>query len=154
RSARFALRHDRKGPIGDTARMHRSPAATARLGTAALFLVVVFAATAIAVHFARPEYDGWHAPLSFYLAGPASLWLRGAYYGLSLGVVLLAAGLWRGLAPAARLQLAPVLFAAGGTALAVTATWPGASPGHPVDDLAALIHGLSAMCSFLFVGVA
>ncbi len=134
--------------------MHRSPAATARLGTAVLFLVVVFAATAVAVHFARPEYDGWHAPLSYYLAGPASAWLRGAYCGLSLGVVLLAAGLWCSLAPAARLQLVPVLFAAGGAALAVTAAWPGASPGYPVDDLGALIHGLSAMCSFLFVGVA
>src|SRR5690606_14008177 len=50
--------------------------------------------------------------------------------------------------------LVPVLFAAGGAALAVTAAWPGASPGHPVGDLGALIHGLSAMCSFLFVGVA
>ncbi|KAF1693607.1 DUF998 domain-containing protein [Pseudoxanthomonas koreensis] len=125
-----------------------------RVGTCVLALVLLFCVAAAAVQALRPEYDWWQAPLSFYLAGPNSAWLRAAYYGLGLGSVLLAFGLWTTLAPAARLVLVPVLLVAGGIALAVTATWPGASPGHPVTDAGAVIHGLSAISAFLFVGVA
>jgi hypothetical protein len=123
-------------------------------GTVALVALLWFAATAIAVQAARPEYDWWQAPLSLYLSGPNSAWLRTAYYALGLAVLLLGVGLWRRLVPAARYVLVPVLLAGGGLALAVTATWPGASPGHPVGDAAAFVHGLSATASFLFVGVA
>ncbi|AKC86658.1 DUF998 domain-containing protein [Pseudoxanthomonas suwonensis] len=125
-----------------------------RLGTAILCLLVLFCLAALGVQASRPEYDWWQAPLSFYLAGPNSTWLRLGYYGLAGGSVLLAIGLYRTLAPAARYALVPALLVAGGAALAVTATWPGASPGHPVSDLGALVHGLSAIGAFLFVGTA
>lgn len=129
-------------------------APAARLATAAFCLVVAFAVAAVAVQVMRAEYDWWLAPLSFYLAGPNSAWLRAAYGGLALGAALLGLGLWRTLLPAARFVLAPVLLVAGGLALAVTAVFPGSSPGHPVDDFGAFVHGLSAMASFLLVGVA
>lgn len=132
-----------------------APSSTpARLGTLAFGLVLLFCASAIAVQAARAEYDWWQAPLSFYLAGPHSAWLRTAYYGLALASVLLAVGLQRSLVPAARYALVPVLLVGGGISLAITATWPGASPGHPVSDAGAFIHGLSAIASFLLVGVA
>lgn len=134
--------------------MPASPHSVSRLGSAVLGLVVLFAISAVAVQVLRGEYDAWHAPLSYYLAGPHSAWLRAAYYGLGTGAALLAVALWRALAPAARYALVPVLLATGGAALAVTATWPGASPGHPVDDLGAWIHGMSAIASFLLVGSA
>lgn len=123
-------------------------------GTPALVLLLLFTTVAIAVQAARPEYDWWQAPLSFYLAGPNSAWLRTAYYGLALASVLLAAGLQRSLLPAARYTLVPVLLVGGGLSLAITATWPGASPGYPVSDAGAFIHGLSAIAAFLLVGVA
>lgn len=123
-------------------------------GTLAFCLIVLFCAAAVAVQAARVGYDWQQAPLSFYLAGPNSAWLRAAYYGLALGTALLALGLWRTLVPAARYALVPMLLVAGGVALAVTAAWPGPSPGHPVGDAAAFVHGLSAVASFLFVGTA
>lgn len=124
------------------------------LGTLVLGLLALFCLAALAVQASRPEYDWWQAPLSFYLAGPNSAWLRLGYYALATGSVLLAVGLQRTLAPAARYALVPALLVAGGAALAITATWPGASPGHPVSDLGALVHGLSAIGAFLFVGTA
>jgi hypothetical protein len=123
-------------------------------GTSAFCLVVLFCMAAVSVQVARGEYDWWQAPLSFYLAGPHSAWLRAGYYGLALASVLLGVGLRRTLVPAARYALVPILLVGGGFALAVTATWPGASPGHPVDAAGAAVHGLSAIASFLFVGVA
>ncbi|UNK58695.1 DUF998 domain-containing protein [Pseudoxanthomonas daejeonensis] len=129
-------------------RFLRHAAGIARAGLAWFVLV------AVAVQGARPEYDWWQAPLSFYLSGPNSLWLRTAYDGLAVAAVLLGVGLWRGLAPSARYVLAPALFVAGGVSLAVTATWPGASPDHAVGDFDAVVHGLSAIASFLFAGVA
>ena len=96
--------------------MSASPTVPAgRLGACALALVVLFCVAAATVHVQRPEHDGWHAPLSFYLSGPGSAWLRGAYYGLAAGVVLLAAGLWRTLAPAARRQLVGAALGLGET---------------------------------------
>lgn len=151
-----AARPHWRSDIGDTARVSLpAPSPTpARLGALAFALVLLFCASAIAVQLSRPEYDWWQAPLSFYLAGPNSLWLRCAYYGLALASVLLAAGLQRCLVPATRYTLVPVLLVGGGISLAVTATWPGASPGYPVSDAGAFIHGLSAIASFLLVGVA
>ena len=132
----------------------RSNTPASRTAAAALGLVLLFCASVLAAHALRPEYDGWRAPLSFYLSGPHSAWLRAGYYGLALGAVLLAFDLRRTLAPAARHTLVPVLLAGGGFALAVTATFPGPSPGHSVSDAGAVIHGLSAIASFLLVGVA
>lgn len=131
-----------------------TPDSARRLGAVAFTLVLVFCAAAVAVQALRPEYDWWQAPLSFYLSGPNSALLRIAYYGLGVASMLLAVGLWRTLSPAARYVLVPILLVAGGAALMVTASWPGASPGHPVDGMGALVHGISAIASFLFVGVA
>jgi hypothetical protein len=132
----------------------RSSTTAARTAAIAFGLVHLFSASVLAAHALRPEYDGWRAPLSFYLSGPHSAWLRAGYYGLALCAMLLAYDLRRTLAPAARYTLVPVLLAGGGLALAVTATFPGPSPGHPVSDAGAVIHGLSAITSFLLVGVA
>jgi hypothetical protein len=117
-------------------------------------LVVLFCIAALAVQVLRTEYDWWQAPLSFYLSGPHSAWLRAAYLGLALASMLLAIGLQRALAPAARYTLVPVLLVGGAAALAVTAAFPGPSPGHAVSDAGAFVHGLSAIASFLLVGTA
>jgi len=132
----------------------RSNAPATRTAAVAFGLVLLFGACVLAAHALRPEYDGWQAPLSFYLSGPHSVWLRAGYYGLALGAMLLAFDLRRTLVPAARYALVPVLLVGGGLALAVTATFPGPSPGHPVSNAGVLIHGLSAIASFLLVGVA
>src|SRR5690606_25403356 len=79
-----------------------------------------FLLAAVAVQFLRPEYDPWQAPLSLYLSGDWGMWLRTAYYGLALGVAVLALHLYRGLLPPARYPLVPVLLVAGAAALAAT----------------------------------
>jgi hypothetical protein len=128
------------------------PARTSRSGLLALAAVFHFLLAAVAVQFLRPEYDPWQAPLSLYLSGDWGMWLRTAYYGLALGVAVLALHLYRGLLPPARYTLVPVLLVAGAAALAATATWPGPAPGHPVDELGMLVHRISAMAAFLLVG--
>ncbi len=125
----------------------RSVASTLVLGSLAHFLLA-----AVAVQALRPEYDPWLAPLSLYLSGAWSAWLRAAYYGLALGIVLLALELRRTLEPRARYALVPVLLCGGALALAATAAWPGPAPGYPVDDLEALVHRIAAMAAFLLVG--
>jgi hypothetical protein len=126
----------------------------ARAAGFAFGLVILFCIAALALQVLRTEYDWWRAPLSFYLSGPHSTWLRAAYYGLALASMLLAIGLQRTLAPAARYTLVPVLLVGGAAALAVTATFPGPSPGYAASDTGAFVHGLSAIASFLLVGVA
>ena len=127
---------------------------TALPGLLVLASVLHFLVAAAAVNVLRAEYVASDAPLSLYLTGDYGAWLRAAYYGLSVGVVALGFALWRTLAPPARRVLVPVLLACGGVALAVTATWPGPAPGHPVTPLGELIHGISAITSFLLVGTA
>ncbi|WP_051414238.1 DUF998 domain-containing protein [Pseudoxanthomonas suwonensis] len=116
-------------------------------------LVAAFAVAAIAVQALRREYDWWHAPLSFYLAGPHGGWLVAAYCLLGAGLAALALAVRDVTAPAARYALTPALFVGGGASLVVTAFWPGSSPGHPADALGELVHGLSAVASFLLVGL-
>ncbi|MBO9718089.1 MAG: DUF998 domain-containing protein [Pseudoxanthomonas sp.] len=132
----------------------RASTPAARGAGFAFALVILFCVAALAVQVLRTEYDWWQAPLSFYLSGAHGAWLRAAYYGLALASLLLAAGLQRTLAPAARYTLVPVLLGGGAIALAVTATWPGPTPGHPVSDAGMAIHGISAIASFLLVGTA
>lgn len=126
----------------------------ARAASFTLVALACFAVAGVGVQLLRIEHDWWQAPLSFYLSGPYSGWLRLAYALLGLAMAVLATGLWAALAPAARRQLVSVLLPLGGLALIATAYWPGPSPGHPVSDAGALVHGLAAMAAFLLVGAA
>ncbi len=127
--------------------------ANARLGSAILCLLVLFCALATMVQAVRPEYDWWDAPLSF-------TWPARTAAGCGWPITArcrCGAARRRPAARAragARYRLVPVLLLAGGVALAITATWPGPSPGHPVSDAGAIVHGLSAIASFLLVGSA
>lgn len=145
----------RRRDVGQTVGMRpvRLPQ-PAHAGTLACTALLLFVIAAIAVQAARPEYDWWLAPLSFYLSGPHSGWLQLAYAGLGLATTVLGLGLRASLVPAARVRLVPLLLGAGGIALVVTAAWPGPSPGRPVSDGGVLIHGLAAMTAFLCVGTA
>lgn len=116
--------------------------------------VVHFGAAAAAVQLLRGDYAPAQAPLSLYLSGDYGRWLQLAYYGLAAAVATLGVALQRSLDPAARYALVPVLLGCGAVALAVTATWPGPAPGHPVTPLGELLHGCAAIASFLWVGTA
>ncbi|ADV25915.1 hypothetical protein Psesu_0052 [Pseudoxanthomonas suwonensis 11-1] len=128
------------------------PSRDATASLLVLASVFHFLLAAVAVQFLRPGYDPWQAPLSLYLSGEWGAWLRCAYYGLALGVAVLAVQVHRSLLPAARHVLVPVLLVIGAAALAVTAMWPGPAPGYPVDELGVLVHRISAMSAFLLVG--
>jgi hypothetical protein len=116
--------------------------------------VLLFIAAAVGVQLLRAEFDPRQAPLSHYLSGPYSAWLRAAYFTLATALVLLAGSLWRTLVPAARSGLACGLLACGGLALVATATWPGSSPGFPADALGEMLHGIAASAAFLLTGSA
>lgn len=113
----------------------------------------LFIAAVVAVHVLRDDHDVWHAPLSFYLSGPHGHWLVAAYCVLGLGLVSLAFATRAATSVEARYALTPALFVGGALSLAVTAFWPGSAPGQPVDPPGDFVHRISAMCSFLFVGL-
>src|SRR5690606_35087483 len=126
-------------------RMTIQPSRDATASLLVLASVFHFLLAAVAVQFLRPGYDPWQAPLSLYLSGEWGAWLRCAYYGLALGVAVLAVQVHRSLLPAPQRVLVPGLLVIGAAALAVTAMWPGPAPGYPVDELGVLVHRLSAM---------
>ena len=69
----------------------------------------------------RPDLDWRHAPLSNYLKGHYGGWVRGAYYVLSMALVLLGAGLYGALRPHARSAAPLLLLVVAGVGLWATA---------------------------------
>ncbi|NYZ63292.1 DUF998 domain-containing protein [Luteimonas deserti] len=120
-----------------------------RCSNVALCALAAFAATAVALHLARPDLDAVRSQMSLYLIGDWGPALQAAYVGLALGMLVLAWGLRVGLAPQARSAAPLVMFVLGGGALATTAYAWMDLPG--VDrSLEGLVHGVSAQGAFLF----
>ncbi|WP_242107945.1 DUF998 domain-containing protein [Luteimonas aquatica] len=119
----------------------------------ALAAVLLFAAAALALQFARADLDWVRTPLSFYLIGPYGPWLQAAYCLLGVGMIVLSAGLYGALAPAAR-SAAPVLvFAMAAAALAVTAFAHTNVPGR-APTFEGWVHGTAAQAAFLWTTTA
>ena len=68
-------------------------------GLICLAAVLLFVASGMLLQWVRHDLDWRLAPMSSYLRGPYGGWLRLAYYGLGLGLVLLGQGLHRTLQP-------------------------------------------------------
>jgi hypothetical protein len=80
-----------------------------RSGLICFVSVALFATICLLAQWLRPDLDWRHAPLSNYLKGHYGGWVRGAYYVLSMALVLLGVGLYAALRPHAR-RLAPLLL--------------------------------------------
>lgn len=122
-------------------------------GLISLVLVVVFVIACLALQWLRADLDWRLAPMSSYLKGPYGGWLRLAYYGLGIGLVLLGQGLHRAVQPQLRNPLPRRLLVLAGAALAVTAI---TETNLPVLDRSQelAVHQLAALVTFLSVTVA
>ena len=124
-----------------------------RSGLICFVVVIAFATTCALMQWLRTDLD-WHdAPLSAYLKGAYGGWVRAAYYGLSLALMLLGVGLYRALRPQAR-SVAPVLLLAlAGIALAITAITETDLP-HLDHEMENRLHRVAALTTFLSVTTA
>ncbi|SBV35671.1 conserved membrane hypothetical protein [uncultured Stenotrophomonas sp.] len=118
-----------------------------------LAALLLFAATAIWLQFARDDLDWVRATLSLYLHGPHGLLLRTAYCVLAAGMAVLALALYADMRGPARRGLPLALFCMAGLGLATVAVGDSWLPEH-APLLAPLVHGLAAQTAFLCVTVA
>jgi hypothetical protein len=125
------------------------PASVRRIGTGTALTVLLFAATATVLQWLRVDLDWVRAPLSAYLTGPYSVWLKASYFLLSCCLVLLGLAYRSAVAAPARSQAPPWLFAAAGVALTVTALTP-----HQVSAPRHSIHIAAATITFLCITAA
>ena len=123
---------------------------TARIALASF---AAFALCAIAVHFLRPDLDGWATPLSFYLVGAHGAWLKAAYVALATGTAALAIGLHRALEPAARSAAPTLLFLVAACGIVATALADTDLPRHDAT-FEGYVHGNAARTAFLGITAA
>ncbi|MGH8293830.1 MAG: DUF998 domain-containing protein [Gammaproteobacteria bacterium] len=122
------------------------------LGRLALIGVLYFFLTSAVVQFLRPDYSVMGTPLSFYLLGPYSGWLHGAFYALAVAIVLLAIACYIGSQPHARSAAPLTLFMLGAAGVVVTAVFPTDTTSHLTRH--GTIHVAGAIVAFLCVSVA
>lgn len=121
-----------------------------RSGLICFVVVVAFATTCALMQWLRTDLDWRDAPLSSYLKGSYGIWVRAAYYGLSLALMLLGVGLYKALRPQAR-SVAPVLLLVmAGIALAITAITETDLP-YLDHDMENRLHRAAALTTFLSV---
>lgn len=120
------------------------------VASTSLACLASFALVAVAVQAQRPDLQWWLAPLSFYLVGEYSGWLKAAYVALALTLLLVGLQFRHALAPAARSALAPWLFGGASLAVAVTAFADTHLPGQAMTT-ANHVHAVSAPIAFLTV---
>lgn len=123
------------------------------LGVAAMAGLSFFFVTALTLQLMRADLDWVTTPLSFYLLGPYSGWLVGAYFGLTAAILCVGVGLYTTLEGRARSLLASLLFAVGGACVGVVALahTDTSSAQHTVVGF---VHNLAALMAFLCVSVA
>jgi hypothetical protein len=113
-----------------------------------VFAVTVFTLVCGGAQFMRPDLDPVAVPLSAYLSGPGGVYVRSAYYLMTLALLGFAWAGYQVTSSARRSLLAAMLFAVAGVALSPVAATVLFS-GTPHENLAWLIHGLSAQTTFL-----
>ena len=118
-------------------------------GLICLVAVLLFVASGVLLQWVRHDLDWRLAPMSSYLRGPYGGWLRLAYYGLGLGLVLLGQGLHRTLQPV-RSGLPMRLLATAGIALVFVAVTELDLPRLTRSQEVA-VHQVAALVTFVSV---
>ncbi|RAP56115.1 DUF998 domain-containing protein [Oleiagrimonas sp. MCCC 1A03011] len=118
-----------------------------------LAAVASFAAVCAAAQVLRTDLDWVRVPLSFYLIGPGSGWVRAAYVLLALALPVFGWSAYRALSLPARSAAPLLLFTVAGIALCVTTFATTNTYAHPAT-FHGLIHGIAAQTTFLCVTVA
>lgn len=120
--------------------------------TLLLVAVIDFAVTALVLQVTRTDLNPIAMPLSAYLKGDGSAWLRAAYYLMACALAVLAWASHRATRPDLRSGLVSALFVAAALALPVVAATELYMHG-PQGDLACIIHGQMAETTFLCLTV-
>ena len=115
--------------------------------------VGVFFVAALAMHAVRSDLQWMLAPLSFYLVGAYSGFLKGAYVALAIALLLVGVQFRHALRPGARSDLAPWLFGTASLAVVVTAFADTPLPGGP-KTTEGFVHMVAAPIAFLTVSFA
>jgi hypothetical protein len=118
-----------------------------------LVAVINFAATALVLQVTRTDLNPVAMPLSAYLRGEGSAWLRESYYLMACALAMLAWASYRATRPDLRSGLASALFFVASLTLPVVAITELYLRG-PQGDLARIIHGQMAQTTFLCLTVA
>lgn len=124
-----------------------------RSGLICFVSVALFATICLLAQWLRPDLDWRHAPLSNYLKGHYGGWVRGAYYVLSMALVLLGAGLYGSLRPNARSAAPMLLLVVAGVGLWATAITETDLP-HLTNGQENLLHKIAALTTFVSVTTA
>jgi len=114
--------------------------------------LAVFCVVALAVQWLRVDLFWMKAPLSFYLVGEYGGWLKAAYVGLALALLLVGLQFRHALRPGARSDLAPWLFGTSALAVLITAFAETHLPGT-TKTTAGFVHAVAAPIAFLTVAV-
>jgi len=114
--------------------------------------LAVFFVVALTVQWLRVDLFWMKAPLSFYLVGEYGGWLKAAYVGLALALLLVGLQFRHALRPGARSDLAPWLFGTSALAVLITAFAETHLPGT-TKTTAGFVHAVAAPIAFLTVAV-
>ena len=134
--------------------MSRAAISPALAGALAVPGLAFFFGVSLALQFLRDDYDWIVTPLSFYLLGPYSGWLIGAYFLLALSIVLIAGGLYSAPPPALKRRMPLLLFVTSAAAICIVALAHTEMPGGPAPTGHGLVHNLAALLAFLCVSLA
>ncbi|HZY86665.1 MAG TPA: DUF998 domain-containing protein [Gemmataceae bacterium] len=107
------------------------PTAIAPLGAVVLIAYAYVLCAVIVSTFLRPDYDFLSSPISMYAIGPYGLLTTTALFVWGAASLVLAVGLYLGLAPRARSSVGLVLLAVFGVGLVVTSLIPMDVPYRP-----------------------
>ncbi len=121
-----------------------------RSGLLCFAAVLLFATICLLAQWMRPDLDWRNDPLSNYLKGHYGGWVRGAYYVLSMALILLGAGLYGALRPHARSAAPVLLLVVAGVGLWATAITENDLP-YFTHDQENLLHRIAALTTFLSV---
>jgi hypothetical protein len=115
-----------------------------------LFAVIVFSGVCTAAQFWRTDLNWITIPLSTYLAGPGSAYVRLVYYVMALALLAFALASYVATTPALRSVLGSGLFAGAGLILpfvAITELFR----GTPYQALAHVAHKVLSLATFLWL---
>ncbi|GGA04429.1 hypothetical protein GCM10011408_27810 [Dyella caseinilytica] len=115
-----------------------------------IFAVIVFAAVCTAAQFWRTDLNWITIPLSTYLAGPGSTYVRSVYYLMAIALLAFAWVTYIATTPALRSVLGSGLFAAAGLILPIVAITE-LFRGTPYQALAHVTHKVTSLATFLWL---
>ena len=138
-----------RAPLRPMIAQHK-PLAVGAMAHLMTIAVIAFIGICTAAQFWRSDLNWIAIPLSAYLTGPGGVYVRAVYYLVAIALLGFAWASYAVTASMQRSRLASTLFAAAGFALPVVAITE-LFRGTPYEDVAHLIHQITAPATFLWL---